>query len=82
MQESLRAGKHRLALFDPLTGKRGKWEGPVFAAGSAGEIAAHETIAEFNRLTCDDAEVTLCLGAFPWKSRQGASQVAPTEENA
>lgn len=64
---TLRAAKQRLALYDPMTGERVNWEGPVFIKGTDGERQARETVAEFNRLTGNDPEVTLCLGAFDWK---------------
>lgn len=58
--------RYRLALFDPLSGERKKWEGPVYHQGSATEHQARIAIEEYNRLTADDSSVTLCLAAFEW----------------
>lgn len=61
--------RYRLALYDPVTGKRGKWEGPRFQLGTDGERQARVAIEEFNRLTADNASVTLNLGAFPVRGK-------------
>jgi hypothetical protein len=67
MLAEIRKGtRQRLALFDPITGERVKWEGPVYREGTEGERQARIAVQEFNRLTADDPKVTLCLGAFKW----------------
>jgi hypothetical protein len=66
LAETQKGTKQRLALFDPITGDRVRWEGPIFREGTEGESQARIAILEFNRLTADDPEVTLCLGAFTW----------------
>lgn len=66
-QGTERSTKRRLALYDPLTGERVRWEGPVYRDTVRGRELARIAIDEFNRLTCDDPRVTLCLGAFDWK---------------
>jgi hypothetical protein len=80
LAETRRGTRQRLALFDPMTGDRVRWEGPVFEEGTEGHRQARVAIEEFNRLTADDPKVTLCLGAF--ECGQMASQGASTTENA
>lgn len=57
----------RLGLYDPMTGKFIRWEGPVLDDTQHGRSWAREVIREFIDLTADDPNVKLCMALFPWE---------------
>lgn len=67
-QERQATKRYRLGLYDPLTGRRVKWEGGSFRGDARGAVMAKTAIRVFNRLTEADPSVTLCLGIFECSS--------------